>query len=81
MIKNALIMGVAVTGIAACVSPRDYETTPVQLQTEQGIVTCQLYSLNRVDWDRSINRPETMSVEQADSICVNEGYRILNNGQ
>ena len=39
--------------LTACVpTPEDLETTPVQVQTPQGVVTCQLYRHNRVTWDR-----------------------------
>ncbi|WP_171207471.1 MULTISPECIES: hypothetical protein [unclassified Ruegeria] len=66
--------------IAACVpSPSDFETTPVQVSTSKGVVTCQLYRLDRVDWDRAIDFPATkMTVPEADQICRDEGLRIKN---
>lgn len=62
---------------AGCIpSPEDYETTPVEVTTDQGIVVCQLYTLDRVIWDRSMHRPETMSVKEADAACIDEGRRL-----
>ncbi|MTH99188.1 hypothetical protein [Roseibium sp. RKSG952] len=65
--------------LAGCIpSPEDLETTPVQVQTPQGVVTCQLYRLDRVTWDRAIDYPATkMSVTQADNYCRQEGQRRL----
>ena len=74
--KTAILLA-ATTALAGCVSdPRAYETEPVQLRTSKGIVTCQLYTREQVLWDRSINRPNNMSVEEADTICRNEGHRL-----
>ncbi|WP_372573985.1 hypothetical protein [Ruegeria jejuensis] len=62
--------------LSGCVpSPENYETTPVQVQTEKGIVTCQLYSKDLVVWDRAIDRPNSMGVQEADAICKEEGKR------
>ena len=64
--------------LAGCVaSPEFYATEPVQIQTPGGIVTCQLYTESRVIWDRSVARPETMTVQQADNYCRGEGQRRL----
>lgn len=60
---------------AGCVDPTDFETTSVQVRTPQGIVTCQLYTRERVLWDRAIHRPEAMTVTEADQACVAEGRR------
>lgn len=56
-------------------SPEAYESEPVKVQTQAGIVTCQLYTRELVVWDRAIDRPEGMSVSTADAICVDEGQR------
>jgi len=73
--KIAILMG-AFVAVSACVpDPRAYESEPVELQTSGGVVTCQLYTRERVIWDRSINRPSNMSVEQADEYCQAEGLR------
>ncbi|CTQ33761.1 hypothetical protein [Jannaschia rubra] len=62
--------------VAGCVpSPENYETAPVTVPTEAGNVVCQLYTPRRVVWDRSIDRPASMSVGQADAICKAEGER------
>lgn len=78
----AKITVVAVLGsalfLAGCVSsPVQYETRPVQLETPKGIVTCQLYTDDIVLWDRAIDRPETMTVREADQYCREEGQRRL----
>jgi hypothetical protein len=62
--------------LGGCVqSPEYYETTPVQVATPKGVVTCQLYTREMVIWDRSIDRPARMSVQEADAICQAEGRR------
>ena len=61
--------------LAGCTSPSQFETAPVVLETPQGPVTCQLYTKADVSWDRAIDRPETMNVQQADALCRNEGIR------
>ncbi|KUJ86119.1 hypothetical protein AVO45_03910 [Ruegeria marisrubri] len=65
--------------VSGCsISPESMETDPVLVETSQGIVTCQLYTQSRVLWDRAIDRPESMSVQEADEVCRNEGYRRMN---
>jgi len=71
------ILGVALAALTACVSPENYESTPVQVSTEMGLVTCQLYTRDRILWDRAIGRPEGMTVEVADNVCRAEGQRLL----
>lgn len=65
-------------GLAGC-SPRFYESAPIYVYTPQGEVVCQLYTKEEVLWDRSINRPDSMSVQKADNICINEGYSRRSN--
>jgi len=77
---RVFLVSAAAAGLAGCVSPEQFETTPVQLETSKGIVTCQLYTKDRVLWDRSINRPAAMSVEEADAICKQEGQRQKDGG-
>lgn len=68
--------------LAGCVaSPEFYATEPVQIDTPGGLVTCQLYTESRVIWDRSVARPETMTVQQADNYCRGEGQRRLRRGR
>ena len=77
--KLLAIMSFAIP-ISGCVSSLDkhaYETTPVQVKTDQGIVVCQLYRHDRVIWDEAIDIPRSMTIQQADRICVNEGHRRL----
>jgi hypothetical protein len=62
-------------GVSGCLSAVNYETEPVVVSTAQGPVTCQFYTRQQVTWDRSIARPEEMSVQVADAICVNEGLK------
>lgn len=67
-------MALGVAALTAC-TPRQFESDPVTVGSPQGPVTCQLYTRNMLDWDRSINRPATMSVADADQICRAEGKR------
>jgi hypothetical protein len=78
MFPTRTILPVSCTAmlLSACVlTPEAYETDPVDVETTQGIVTCQLYTENLVSWDRSIDRPATMSVQEADAVCKSEGLR------
>lgn len=61
------LMGMALT--AGCLDPQSFETAPVSLQTDRGVVVCQLYTKDRVLWDRAVDRPDGMSVREADDIC------------
>ena len=80
--SRILILGlIGPLAVAGCVqSPAQFETTPVQLETAKGVVTCQLYTKERVIWDRSIDRPRSMTVQEADEICLAEGLRIKEEG-
>lgn len=66
--------------LAACISPADFESEPVSVETPHGPVMCQLYTRERLDWDRAIDRPESMSVQVADEVCRAEGQRIAKGG-
>jgi len=68
---------VLVTGCAASLDKASYATDPVQVETDQGVVTCQLYRHNQVLWDEAIAKPASMTIEEADAVCLNEGYRRL----
>lgn len=78
-LTKAIVLLPLVAIVAACIpSPKDLETTPVQVQTSKGVVTCQLYRQDRVTWDRAIDFPATkMSVPEADAICQQEGLRRI----
>lgn len=79
---HLILAGVAALALAGCVgAPHQYETVPVSLETPKGPVVCQLYNLNTVIWDRSIDRPNNMDVQTADQLCRNEGYRIIRAGE
>ncbi|CUH15157.1 hypothetical protein JSE7799_00298 [Jannaschia seosinensis] len=80
--KLPLLFGLlAMTATAGCaVTPENFETDPVTLATQDGDVTCQLYSSRLTTWDRSIDRPASMSVKTADEICQAEGRRVLVEG-
>ncbi|MBB3993578.1 hypothetical protein GGR95_001209 [Sulfitobacter undariae] len=75
MYLKLTILGLSCLAISACSSPADFETAPVQVDTPQGAVTCQLYTQSITAWDRSINRPDKMTTEAADAICRNEGLK------
>lgn len=73
--KKIAVLSVAAAGLLAACSPKSFETAPVTIDTPQGPVVCQLYTKGMLDWDRSISRPNALSVEAADAICKNEGIR------
>lgn len=66
----------ALAGLAGCVSsPEQLESTPVEVKTNKGTVTCQLYTREYLSWDRSVDRPGKMTVKEADSVCRQAGLR------
>ena len=70
------ILGAASIVLTAC-SLEKYESEPVLLTTEMGLVTCQLYTKDRVLFDKAIDIPEGMAVEVANNLCRTEGERSL----
>jgi len=50
---------------------RQYESTPVNVQTSKCVVTCQLYMVDRVQWDEAIAILSGIFKNEADRICVN----------
>ncbi len=72
--KISVLICASVT-LVGCVDPKYYETAPVKVTTELGVVTCQLYTKQSVTWDRAIDYPREMSVEAADAVCRAEGRR------
>ncbi|MDB3948198.1 hypothetical protein N9370_00325 [Paracoccaceae bacterium] len=62
--------------ITGCVNKKEHETTPIRLNTPEGLVVCQLHALDLIMWDTSITRPKSMSKETADKICIVEGARL-----
>ena len=76
MLKKLAVVTVGIAALAACsLDPKDYESTPVTVDTPQGQVVCQLYTKDIVRWDRSIDRPANMSVKTADAYCLQEGQK------
>ncbi len=74
--KGIIIVAAATVLVSGCsLDPKKYETTPVKVNTSKGVVTCQLYTKKRVLWDRAIDRPNNMGVEEADAVCRAEGER------
>lgn len=81
MLRKAVFACATVVTLGACaITPQQYETTPVIVDSAAGPVTCQLYTLEQVTWDRSINRPGSMSVATADNLCRQEGLRVMQGG-
>lgn len=81
--KPTLLIGtVSVLALAGCsVDKRLYESEPVLVKTDKGIVTCQLYRDDQVLWDEALAFPKTMSLQEADQICLAEGYRVKRDGR
>lgn len=73
-------IGAAALSLSACITPESLETPPVKVKTPKGVVTCQLYSRNRISWDRSIDHPSSMTVPEADNVCRAEGARLIAEG-
>lgn len=76
MSKLFLLFGTtSVLTLSGCIDIESYETAPVSVSTPQGVVTCQLYTANRVLWDEAIRVPKGMSIKTGDAICRAEGSR------
>ncbi|TKW65278.1 MAG: hypothetical protein DI616_15160 [Paracoccus denitrificans] len=81
MFTRFILAAASVAALSACaITPQQYESTPVLAQSPVGPVTCQIYTHEQVTWDRSINRPASMSVTTADNLCRQEGARIMQGG-
>lgn len=73
-----LLASFGAVALAGCVqNPQNFETVPVTLKTPKGKVTCQLYNLETVLWDRAISKSAGLSDHEADQYCRTEGYRII----
>lgn len=78
--KKVLMAAVLTTAFGAtsgCIvqDPRQYESPPVTVTVAKGKVTCQLYTKELVYWDRATQWPKSMSVDEADAICLDQGKR------
>ena len=62
--------------LAGCLDKDSYKTEPVQVSTAQGVITCQLYTHEKVLWDEAISAPSGMTIDTADKICFEEGKRV-----
>ena len=80
----------AIAMVSACsLDPKDYETEPVTIPVpkeyvpvtgKDATITCQLYTKDRVRWDRATSYPEKLTHKHADNACLNEGYRQRDGG-
>lgn len=76
MFRRLALLVTALPVLTACIpSPASFETEPVVINTSAGPVTCQLYTAEIVAWDRAIDRPAAMAVDEADAICQAAGRR------
>ena len=62
--------------ITDCTNKKEHETTPIRLNTPEGLLVCQLYALDFIMWDTSITRLKSMIKETANKICISEGARL-----
>ena len=62
--------------LSACVNVNDFETDPIMVKTEAGDVWCQLYTHQKVMFDKSISYPDSLTRQQADSICISKGEEV-----
>ncbi|WP_073130578.1 hypothetical protein [Palleronia salina] len=64
--------------LAACIAdPDQIESPEIEVVTDQGTVTCQLYTLRNTLYDRAVLRPASMTDRLANAICRDEGERRL----
>ena len=70
------VWAMSILTLTGCsIDHRAFETAPVYVARPEGIVTCQLYTMRSVLWDRAIKVPEGMLITTGDSICHTEGLR------
>ena len=79
--KPVVTILVCIALLAGCSVRSGFETTPVEVQTAKGVVTCQLYTNRRVLWDEAISMPSSMGTQEANGICRAEGQRRLENSR
>jgi len=80
-VQKTAILLIASLGLTGCISPEQFESEPVVLKSKQGPVVCQLYTEERVDWDRAIQWPSKMDSKVADEMCLAEGIRLKEGGE
>ncbi len=62
--------------VSGCVQdPRQYESPPVTVTVAKGKITCQLYTKELIYWDRATDWPRSMTVEEADAVCLEQGKK------
>ncbi|QBX33865.1 hypothetical protein E4L95_03635 [Paracoccus liaowanqingii] len=71
MFYKVAVLTVALGSLTACT--QRYETPPVEVETPDGPVTCQLYAPWLVLWDEPVTYPEAMDKAEAVSVCRQEG--------
>ncbi len=76
MIRTGFVLLSATIVLSGCLRS-SYESTPVEVNTPKGKVTCQLYTPDRVQWDEAIAKPANMSEKEADNICIEKGAKQL----
>ena len=75
-ILKCCVLLAALGPVAGCIQdPRDYETDPVTVTVAKGTVTCQLYTRQMVYWDRATDWPRSMSADEADAVCLEQGKK------
>lgn len=63
--------------LSACVTERTFESVPIEVTTDRGVVTCQLYGQNQVVLDRALSHPAAMTSAEAHRACREEGGRRI----
>ncbi|MCK8462600.1 hypothetical protein MUY35_01890 [Aliiroseovarius sp. S1339] len=76
MMRTGFIVLAGAVLLSGCLRS-SYESTPVEVNTPKGKVTCQLYTPDRVQWDEAISKPESMTKREADRICIGRGAEQL----
>ncbi|MDA5094380.1 hypothetical protein O2N63_09815 [Aliiroseovarius sp. KMU-50] len=74
-ISSLVFAAMAAGVLTGCAGKASFESNPVQIETPNGVVVCQLYTRDRVQWDEAIAVPSGMTKAEGDAYCVQEGYR------
>lgn len=74
--KVSLVLAGLLVSACSIESKSSFESPEVVVTTDAGPVTCQLYTRDELIWDRATLRPSTLTDDQANQICRDEGVRL-----
>lgn len=74
--KRFLFATAALCMLSACGTRWTVDPNPQVVETDQGPITCLLYTEDLDWWDEAVSRPDTVHPQTAHDICRALGHRI-----